>query len=565
MVRKLLSILCSVAILFSVCAINIYADEAEGYLTVPSSQLPQGAAKINVVIIKPNATVNDAADLILALKDAAPQTANNVVFVVDEFPLGAETISYKMSSSDESGTYTIFLSYTKADGSRVNAVSYATFYTSAETANIISQLNSADVSEIYTKLYKDRYLYDIDFSDAGAYERLLNESAKSNLLTAMSRQTFTCADDVRQAFSECLAVYGVPVLNGTEAAFESNMNELLTPIFALLNHNIISELDQTAGLRRLFYDYLNKNTYTGTEDLKKAILEKSAIGIFKLVDIRGFKQYAEKFNDIYGFDFSKGYENLGSYKSEVFGKLQPEKSKVDSSYSLLSLREAFDDAVADVAEERKGGGLSGGGGNNKVVGYATSADLIGTETVMKPPVEIFKDVAEDFWGHAAILELYNMGVISGMGDRTFAPNQAITRAEFIKMLAAFFKIESSDAGEDFKDLPVSHWANPYITAAARLELVNGVSDDEFGINEPLTREMAATLLYRFLTYKEYQLKVGSIDFSDKADISDYAVEAVSKLYASKLMVGISETEFAPKQTLSRAMSAQLLYNVKTIK
>ena len=50
-----------------------------------------------------------------------------------------------------------------------------------------------------------------------------------------------------------------------------------------------------------------------------------------------------------------------------------------------------------------------------------------------------------------------------------------------------------------------------------------------------------------------------LDFKDSADISDYAVNAVSKLYEKGIVTGFSDGTFRPKEVCTRAQAAKMLY------
>ena len=84
-----------------------------------------------------------------------------------------------------------------------------------------------------------------------------------------------------------------------------------------------------------------------------------------------------------------------------------------------------------------------------------------------------------------------------MSADTFAPDQPITRAQFVAICARFAK--TSAQGRTFDDVPATHWAADYISTAASYGWVNGISDTEFAPDRAITRAEAAAMVNRVLS------------------------------------------------------------------
>lgn len=108
----------------------------------------------------------------------------------------------------------------------------------------------------------------------------------------------------------------------------------------------------------------------------------------------------------------------------------------------------------------------------------------------------FEDVSESAWYYDAVSTLAAQGIVKGKTETTFAPEQAITRAEFVAICGRF--AEASAAGETFSDVAETHWAYNYITTASGFGWVNGISDGIFAPNEQITRAQAACIVNRML-------------------------------------------------------------------
>lgn len=79
--------------------------------------------------------------------------------------------------------------------------------------------------------------------------------------------------------------------------------------------------------------------------------------------------------------------------------------------------------------------------------------------ILLPPAEgaegflqtTFTDVPDTLWCAEAVNALASLGIVEGVGNGKFAPNQSITRAEFVTICARFTQVSAS--GETFTDVP----------------------------------------------------------------------------------------------------------------
>lgn len=190
---------------------------------------------------------------------------------------------------------------------------------------------------------------------------------------------------------------------------------------------------------------------------------------------------------------------------------------------------------------------------------------IGDNTaVIEPTDDSFTDLGSVEWARPAIAYWVNKGVLNGKGDGKFAPNDYVTREEFVKMavLAFNFPIVASD--KTFDDVKAEDWFNKYVHTAVKYGIINGISDTLFGTGGNITRQDMTTVLYRAIeadgTIEMYPVKT-TVDFTDMNLVSDYAVEAVSGLYKSNLINGMGDGTFAPLANCTRAEAAVALYKV----
>lgn len=171
--------------------------------------------------------------------------------------------------------------------------------------------------------------------------------------------------------------------------------------------------------------------------------------------------------------------------------------------------------------------------------------------------EIFTDVPANHWAQAALQYVYDNGLMTGISDTAFAPEATTTRAMIVSMLARMENVTSAaDAG--FSDVAADDWYATAVNWAAANGIVNGISDDTFAPNDPITREQLAAMLMNYAQWKGQ-------DTSARADLSGYsdapstwASEAVQWAVAEGLLAGVTDDELQPQGQATRAQVAAIM-------
>jgi hypothetical protein len=119
----------------------------------------------------------------------------------------------------------------------------------------------------------------------------------------------------------------------------------------------------------------------------------------------------------------------------------------------------------------------------------------------------------------------------------------------------------------FTDVASGQWYTPAIAWASSNGLITGVGDNKFAPNDPITREQFATLLYRYTQWSAAgngtPRAASPTDedlsaYTDAETISDWAQEAMAWAVANGLVTGRTETTLAPQIPANRAEAAMLL-------
>ena len=116
----------------------------------------------------------------------------------------------------------------------------------------------------------------------------------------------------------------------------------------------------------------------------------------------------------------------------------------------------------------------------------------------------FADIPAHAWYSGYAKYLNNNGVTYGKSKTIFAPDDAITRAEFTTLAVRFFDVygdgdaEIMEQYKDFNDVSNGYWAAAYIKAAAKHGWINGYGDGSFRADDEINRAEVVTIVNRLL-------------------------------------------------------------------
>lgn len=177
-------------------------------------------------------------------------------------------------------------------------------------------------------------------------------------------------------------------------------------------------------------------------------------------------------------------------------------------------------------------------------------------------VKTFSDVPENHWAYADIYFLTDIGAISGVGADSFAPDQLVTREAAAKIITKAFNLQLKGEAKSFSDVDENAWYAESIKIAASNGVVNGISDDKFGVGMPVTRQDLCVMIVRALNTDMAELD--AVTFEDKDQISEYAIKAVSYLNMLSVVSGYNDNTFRPQGYCKRAEIAKMVSKVINI-
>ena len=506
-----------------------------------------------------------------AVSDASDEEllGSTVWFHVDELS-GENTFElvFNMKEiTDKEGKFTLRVA---ANGEKTGVGSFSFYLTETMDEEIQKALGAASVEEMTACMKKayDIFVTDaniksltdkIILSDDGSFNaENISEAAEVLFSMKVSEDFASGYDEFEKHLAKALAISDL-----------SDDGELFKAVF--LNHIEVFESGN-----------INENVFKGLKKLSGKSLEIIADDIISLENIYKtdeefnnaleFAVFKELMSTTYGSD---GKEEVLRIFGDKLDFTVFEKSDNDCEKVINNIQKAIDNVDAENFDDiqkkldtyieessdstGKGGGGSGsssGGGS----GYVPGVTGINTQNVTKveDSVVSFDDIGSVPWAAESIKRLAQLGIINGIGDAKFAPNDNVTRAQFAKILCNCFGILTEGSTSSFSDVDKYAWYAPYVSALERRGIVNGMGDGRFGVDEYITRQDMAVIIYNAGKTIFEAEDASEISFSDAESIADYARQSVAALKRENLINGMEDGSFAPLSNATRAETAKLM-------
>lgn len=176
-------------------------------------------------------------------------------------------------------------------------------------------------------------------------------------------------------------------------------------------------------------------------------------------------------------------------------------------------------------------------------------------------IEGYVDLPADALYLDAIRFVSEQKLMNGTGEGRFEPNSPMTRATFATVLWRYAGEPKVEGAATFTDADES-WYLDAIAWAQSTGAIKGYGDGCFGCDDPVTREDAATILWR-LCGSPNDL-TADYTFTDAGEIFDYASTAVAWAYANGILDTTEDGAIEPKREATRAELAVLLMNYDAV-
>ncbi|MBO5452479.1 MAG: S-layer homology domain-containing protein [Clostridia bacterium] len=211
------------------------------------------------------------------------------------------------------------------------------------------------------------------------------------------------------------------------------------------------------------------------------------------------------------------------------------------------------------------GGTSGGfGGGGGYANAGTTSGVVNINNMQTVPETQDNTKVTDIsghWGEAYIKDMETRGVMKTDDKGNYNPDVNVSREEMVTFLFDALKLAESEYSSQFSDVKDGEFAKKLQTM-----LDNGTiaKDTNFRPNDTISREEMCKILYVSLKNagKLAEVEDGLINtFADFDNISEWARVYVNAIYGNKIMVGVSDTEFDAKGTVTKAQAATMLVRI----
>jgi len=172
----------------------------------------------------------------------------------------------------------------------------------------------------------------------------------------------------------------------------------------------------------------------------------------------------------------------------------------------------------------------------------------------------FVDVTRDKWYFDVVEKIAEIGLFNGTSQTEFSPEEPMTRAMLVTVLYRLEGRVETNAQVTFTDVEAGEWYTDAVAWAEKSGIVNGLGNGKFGTGESISRQDMITILYRYLNFKGITSKesVALDKFADMDDIGDWAREALEWAVAESIIQGTSNTTLSPRDACTRAQVATIV-------
>lgn len=540
------------------------SDNEKGLIRVEGRAFaPWGKRKVSVLIIRPSAEGNVGVN-------TSPEEFLSKVYsfrIVSCDENGAFNASFPLDKmTAEAGYYTVRAAASAIPAEAVSGNDQKVLYVSEKIASeVIGKLNSAknhsETAEIidgdYSEAIKNSDILSLD-TESEIYKLSKNEVCKY----LFNMRSYDGIGRLQAAFKRSCALADIETCGPSELAgkLEKYSSELELNAVLSRPDYVGNKEDVCALIKYNRKNIVNYSDYK-TEKTCPAFFIKQLCAVTSVNNAGTYERAYEAVKEnaeLLGIDFSdyNGYGKLSEYEVSKCMNIEGGR-KFTSAEQIKSV---VDERIKALLNDRKGaessGGSSKGGGGGVSIGTQRPP-----APIAKPKAEagiVYSDVSNEHWAYSAISELTKDGVLSGIGNGEFQPSSPVLREQLAKIVTEAFDIKPC-ADSAFDDVEISAWYAPYVNAAYKAGITNGVAENRFGVGTKVSRQDLIVMIYRAMKNSGYVFSgEGKTSFADAGLISGYASEAVGALCGEGIVNG-TETGIEPLRGCTRAEAANIIY------
>ena len=325
-----------------------------------------------------------------------------------------------------------------------------------------------------------------------------NKAAVISIMTSVKPETgYKNQFDLEEAFNFACDVINSDDIDAAKiAAYAQYRNDRIGLDFTNTDYIAYSE-DVFSRFKTVLDEKKSDKEIKNIDDVRTAFNEACAVVcIDKTTDHAKAIDNLKKYNDIFKIDFTTKLPYIDNYEVA--------KVFADTNYTTVSdivrdYNKRVDELYTEYLKNKSGsggGGSSSGGSGGG--GYLYVPSVIDADDISQITGgnSGFPDVASSHWASGYIQFVKDNKIMKGDENGLFKPDDSITREEWVKTILTAFVIDTKDAKCDFSDVDEERSSYPYIAKAFEMMIINGVSDTEFAPAESISRQDAAVIFYR---------------------------------------------------------------------
>lgn len=160
----------------------------------------------------------------------------------------------------------------------------------------------------------------------------------------------------------------------------------------------------------------------------------------------------------------------------------------------------------------------------------------------EPWVNPFRDVTESDWFYDDVRFANQNGLFNGVEKDLFAPEEPMTRGMLVTVLWRLNGETAPKTATTFTDVDANAYYADAVAWAAESGVVNGIGGNKFDPEGNVTREQIAAILFRYAAFKgvDTAARANLATFPDAEKTSAYAHDALSWAVAAELVKGTKE-------------------------
>jgi len=189
----------------------------------------------------------------------------------------------------------------------------------------------------------------------------------------------------------------------------------------------------------------------------------------------------------------------------------------------------------------------------------------GSLVSIKNNVKSFGDVS-NHWAAYSIFFVAARAIFVGDDQGDFSPDTALTRAMLVQVIANFDGADLTGYTScSFDDVPDGQWYTAAIQWAAYNGIISGVGNNLFAPDDSVTREQMAVIILNYLNLRNIRPPTNQPyeQYADEKLFSPWAENAIKILQMAKIMKGKTDNLFDPQAVVTRGECAAIFERIIT--